>query len=282
MTKKAFLLAYPAGHSLSPYMHNAAFKALGIDGYYEALEIHPDDLAGVIDGFRAEDVYGSNVTIPHKLAVIPFMDELSQAAKMIGAVNTIINQNGKLLGHNTDASGYLRALREDGAFDPSGKEVLLLGAGGAARALLFSLLQVKAKVYIQNRTLSKAQELAENFKSLGNCEAIPQEAIPSLMPQLDLIVNSTSVGMIHKGQVSHESPLDLDLFKNDLKTDLMISDIVYRPAKTPLLTAAEAKSLRHQNGLAMLVYQGADSFEMWTGQIAPTQVMFEAIHLVIH
>jgi shikimate dehydrogenase len=269
--KRVFLLAHPAKHSVSAPMHNAAFKALGIKAFYEALDVPPERLKEVVESLRANDVYGSNVTVPHKLAVLPLMDELTDAARSIGAVNTIINRKGKLLGHNTDARGYLRALKEDGAFDLKGKQVLLLGAGGAARAIVYAVLQAGCHTLsIYNRSQDKALTLVKEFAHLGRLE--PVTRLSQALELCDLLINSTSVGMEHNGIDPDESPLPKGL----VPQQGFVSDIVYRPEKTRLLKDAEAAGLPYQNGLPMLIYQGAESFEQWTGQKPPIELMFEA------
>jgi len=275
--KDVYLLAYPAGHSVSPTMHNAAFQHLGLDFHYQAYEVSPDDLSKAIDKLREAQVAGSNVTVPHKQAVMPYMDSLSDVAQQIGAVNTIINQNGKLHGHNTDASGYLRAL-EDVNFNPEGKSVVMLGAGGAARAVLYALLNAKAKhVYIHNRTTDKALSLAEDFKSMGNTEAkveaVTIDNLEEAIKSCHLLVNTTSVGMVKNGIDPKVSPVP----DGYLPTQGLVSDIVYIPAQPQLLVSAKQAGLATQNGLAMLVYQGAYSFKEWTGIDAPTEIMFQAL-----
>lgn len=271
--KTAYLLAYPAGHSVSPAMHNAAFEALGLEARYEALERPPEALAAAVDGLRHEHAYGANVTIPHKQAVMPLMDTLSEAARTIGAVNTIINQGGTLLGHNTDASGFLRALRDDAGFDPSGRHTLMLGAGGSARAVAYALLSAGVKTLrVYNRTHAKAAALAKSFAQLGDIKAISQEELATHAEQVTLLVNTTSVGMTKGGKDPDTSPLEAAL----LPRAGLVCDIIYRPAKTRLLKDAQRAGLNVLNGLPMLVYQGAESFQAWTGQGAPAQVMRRA------
>jgi len=269
--KKAYILGHPLGHSLSPIMHNAAFKHLGIDAKYCKKDILATDLPKTIDLLRQKDVFGANVTIPYKLAVMPFMDSLSEAATAIGAVNTIVNNSGKLLGHNTDASGYLRALQENAGFEAEGKLVVMLGAGGAARAVAYSLLKTGVEVlYIHNRTFEKAKSLAKEFKFLGNIKAINKTELKEKIRACDLLINTTSVGMKHNAKDPKIAAVEV------LPNSGFVSDIVYRPAKTKLLADAEKLGLATQNGLAMLVYQGAQAFEMWLKQEAPVEVMFAA------
>ncbi len=274
--KKTYILGHPLGHSLSPVMHNAAFKHLGIDAKYLKKDILPKDLSKTIELLRQNDVFGANVTIPYKLAVMPYMDTLSEAAKAIGAVNTIVNNSAKLQGHNSDASGYIRALKEHAGFKPKGKIALMLGAGGAARAVAYALLsEGVSNLYIYNRTFSKANYLAAEFSDFGNIKAIAKTELNEKIKNCDLLVNTSSVGMEHNGKDPQISPVEV------LPKSAFVSDIVYRPAKTKLLHDAEAAGLRVQNGLAMLVYQGAEAFEMWTGQYAPSEIMLKSLLAVL-
>ncbi len=276
--KKAYVLAYPAGHSLSPVMHNAAFKYLALNAHYEAIEVPPHKLAKTIENLRSEDVYGANVTIPHKLAVIPLLDNLTEEAKNVGAVNTIINNNGILTGHNTDATGFLRALKEDANFDPKGHKIIMLGAGGAARAILYALLTAQVRqVSIYNRTLSKADDLANDFCHLGEIQIVSKDQLNQAVQQTTLLINTTSVGMEKLGVDPKESPLP----KNTLPLKGLVCDIIYKPSKTLLLKDAKKAGLETQNGLPMLVYQGAEAFSSWVGQAAPVGIMFRALKLCL-
>lgn len=268
----AYLLAYPAGHSLSPVLHNAAFGQLGLNAWYEALEVSPKGLPDAVARLRNRGTLGANVTIPHKQAVMPLLDRLSEAAQAIGAVNTIVNERGTLTGHNTDTSGFLRALLE-ADIQPRGKRALLLGAGGAARAVVYALFhQGVAELYVYNRTFEKGVALAESFAELGRAEVLEWEALPERVRGTDLLVNTTSVGMARGGRDPGVSPLP----ERVLPYGGVVVDLVYRPARTKLLKDAEAAGLKTQNGLPMLVYQGAEAFRLWTGQDAPTETMREA------
>ena len=275
--KDVYLLAYPAGHSISPTMHNAAFEHLGLPFHYQALEVAPENLSDAMDKLREPQVAGSNVTVPHKQAVIPYMDSLSDVAKQIGAVNTIINTNGKLHGHNTDASGYLRSL-QDIHFSPEGKSVVMIGAGGAARAVLYALLEAKAsEVFIWNRTVEKATSLAEDFATLGKISAVTTDNLKEAIRNCQLLVNTTSVGMVKEGLDPYLSPIPDDY----LPQEGLVSDIIYKPRQPRLLANAHKAGLATQHGLGMLIYQGAYSFKEWTAKEAPTDVMFESVEKLV-
>jgi shikimate dehydrogenase len=263
-------------------MHNAAFKYLSIDGRYEAVDVTHEHLAEMVQGLRDPNVYGANVTIPHKLAVIPMMDRLSKAAKTIGAVNTIVNQNGELVGHNTDAAGFLQGLEDEKIYLRK-KVAVMLGAGGAARAIAYALLNSGvAKLWVYNRTPEKAAELVKEFAKVGSAAVLKQDELPFIIRQAEILVNTTSVGMEHsdaKGgaKTPNESPLPDGL----LPKQGFVCDIIYRPAKTKLLHDAREANLKIQNGLPMLVHQGAEAFRLWTGQEPPPQVMMEAAKSVL-
>lgn len=280
--KRAYLLAHPAGHSLSPAMHNAAFKYLSIDARYEAVDVTQEHLAELVQGLRDPNVYGANVTIPHKLAVMPMMDRLSKAAKTIGAVNTIVNQNGELVGHNTDAAGFLQGLEDERIYLRK-KVAVMLGAGGAARAIAYALLNSGvAKLWVYNRTSEKAAELVKEFAKVGSAAVLKQDELPFIIRQAEILVNTTSVGMERSdikdgGKTPSESPLPEGL----LPKQGFVCDIIYRPEKTKLLHDAREANLKIQNGLPMLVHQGAEAFRLWTGQEPPPQVMMEAAKSVL-
>jgi shikimate dehydrogenase len=270
--KKAYLIAHPAGHSLSPVMHNAAFKTLGIDGRYEALDVAPEKLSEVVQSLRKDDMYGANVTIPYKLEVMPMLDKLSKAAKTIGAVNTIVNQKGELIGHNTDAAGFLQGL-EDAKIYLRKKVAVMLGAGGSARAIAYALLSSGvSKLWVYNRTPEKIATLVKDFAVVGSIALLKPEELNFVIRNCDILVNTTSVGMEKNGLAPKDSPLE----KIYMPKKAFVSDIIYRPEKTQFLKDAEEAGLETQNGLPMLVYQGVESFRLWTSQDAPSQVMFAA------
>lgn len=272
MTKQIGILGYPLAHSISPTFQQAALDHLGLDARYSAWETEPSKLRVKVASLRCENVLGANVTIPHKEAVMAMLDKIDPKATDIGSVNTIVNRDGKLKGYNTDAPGFMRGLREDGGFDPQGKRVLILGAGGAARAVAYALSEAKvASLVIVNRTLERAERLTEMLKA--NRSGVVIEARGEMPPGLeyDLLVNCTSIGMKH-GSMEGRSPVR----KQDIRWGALVYDLVYNPQETPLLRMAREAGVKTLGGLAMLIYQGATAFELWTGQKAPVDIMFAA------
>lgn len=276
MPRKAGVIGWPLRHSISPEFQQPAFDALGLDVTYRAYETAPGDLARFVEGLRSPEWLGCNVTIPHKQAMFELVDRATDEARQIGAVNTVIREDGSLTGHNTDATGFMRALTEEAAFDPRDRRVVLLGARGAARAVVVGLLRAgAAHVTIANRTLDRAEELATTMAGTfgdGRVSAVPLEpdALREKVASASLLVNSTSVGMAH-GPAPEASPVPGAL----LGPHLLVYDLVYNPADTRLLREARAAGARTQAGLPMLVYQGAASFERWTGRSAPIDIMME-------
>lgn len=269
-TKVIGIFGYPVKHSLSPLMQNAAIEALGLNYIYIPFEVRPEDLEQAIRGIRALGISGVNVTIPHKEKVIPFLDEVTEEASLIGSVNTIENKNGKLIGHNTDSRGYIRSLREDAGFEPRGKNILVIGAGGAARGIIAGLSMNDASgIFIANRSVEKGKVLAEEFKNKFkniNFSALPLSSLkdPKVLSQVNLVVNATSMGM-------EEGAPDVEFSSTPSHT--LISDIVYKPAVTPFLKKAQDAGRKTLGGLGMLIYQGAISLEIWTSQKAKVEVM---------
>lgn len=251
-------------------MHNAAFQALGLDARYEAVGLAARDLPGAVAGLRAADVYGANVTVPHKVAATALMDELTPQAQAVGAVNTVLNREGVLVGHNTDANGFARALREDAGYDAESRDVVMLGAGGSARAVGLALLRAGATLGVHNRTHEKAAALVATLGRYGEVGLVKATDLDRAVLRASLVVNTTSVG--HETYAPGVSPLRSGVLPRE-----MVVDIIYRPAETPLLKAAADAGLKTQNGLAMLVYQGAEAFTLWTGQDAPVAAMFGAL-----
>ena len=274
--KYIFLLGDPIAHSLSPIMHNAALCALGLEGWrYELLQVPSDALPTAVARLRQEDCIGANVTIPHKEAVVEWLDELGASARRIGAVNTVVKRNGKLIGENTDGYGALQALSEAG-FHPHGARAVILGAGGAARAVAFALAQVGARrLTILNRTPARAEALAESLRQ--QFPRLALAALPRLTEALgaaDLVVNATAVGTAPN---VNESPLPAGC---TVPRGAVAFDLVYRPAQTRFLRDAAAAGARTVGGLGMLVHQGAAALRLWMGQ-APLAVMLDAVRQAI-
>ena len=269
------VLGDPVAHSRSPAMHNAAFAALGLDWCYVPLHVRPAHLEAALRGLVALGFAGANVTIPHKERVAELADELTPTARTIGAVNTLVVQGDRLLGDNTDAGGLLMAVAEAGV-DMAGREAVVLGAGGSARAVVYALAQAGSRVTIANRSLGRAAALAGLLapQVRGKVQAIPlgdSAALQLLLEQAALLVNATSVGM-HPGP--DESPLPAGV---RLPPGLAVLDLVYAPRQTRLLREAAAAGCRTIEGLRVLIHQGALSFERWTGRAAPIEVMARAV-----
>ena len=272
-TKLCGIIGDPVEHSMSPAMHNAAFRELGLDYLYLPFRVKKEDLSKAIEGMRALNIKGLNVTIPHKVAVLQFLDKLDPLAEKIGAVNTIVNDDGVLIGHNTDAAGFLQALLQSGV-EPEGKNVVIMGAGGASRAISFILADRGAKLVILNRLLELdwAEELAGSISKTFSREVtaleLNKENLAGALEKTDILVNATSLGMSPN---TDETPIISDL----LRPNLIVVDIIYNPVKTRLLREAEAAGAKTVSGVDMLIWQGAIAFEKWTGRQAPVELMKE-------
>ena len=277
MPQRLGIIGHPIGHSISPAFQQAALDAIGFDGVYQPWDVAPGDVADFVRGLRAADARGVNVTVPHKEAVIPFLDEVDDWAAAAGAVNTIVNRGGRLTGHNTDGVGFLRALREGAGFEPQGKAALVLGAGGSARGVVYALARAgAARLSIANRTLERARRLARMAADSGVAPGFRADALPlsdagDAAADAALIVNCTSMGMWH-GPDESGAPL----LAAAIPAAALVNDLVYNPPETPLLREAVRAGASVLGGIQMLVYQGAASFEMWTGQPAPVTVMLQA------
>ncbi len=275
MTQRLGIIGYPIGHSISPIFQQAGLDHLGIDATYEKWEVPPEGVGEFVAGLRAPGSLGINITVPHKEAVIPYLDEVDEWATAAGAVNTIVNRDGRLTGHNTDGPGFLRALLVETGYSPNGTRALILGAGGAARGILLALARGGVdSMVIANRTLERAETLAKLASENGvKSEAIPlsPDALTKAAAWADLIVNCTTLGLSH-GPDEHGSPLSAA----QIPASAIVNDLVYNPLKTPFLREAAAAGATTLGGLHMLVYQGVLSFQMWTGRDAPVEVMLEA------
>jgi shikimate dehydrogenase len=258
-TRVAGVIGSPVRHSRSPAIHNAAFAAAGLDWTFAAFEVAPGDAGRALDGMRALGLGGLSVTMPHKDAVAAAVDELSDDAAALGAVNCVVPiGDGRLRGESTDGPGFVRSLADAG-FDPAGRRCCVLGAGGAARAVVLALARAGASaVVVVNRTVAKAEAAAALAGAVGAVAPAPD-------PGAELVVNATSVGMGDDGAL----PLDPDR----LQAGQWVADLVYVPIDTPLLAAARAAGCRTVDGLGMLVHQAAIAFEAWTGEPAPVEAM---------
>lgn len=265
-TYRLGIIGHPLGHTLSPVMHSTAGESLGLDLAYYAFDVPPESLGEFMGELRGKGLDGLNVTVPHKTAALQWLDEVSEEAAMIGAVNTIIIREGRLSGYNTDAYGFAESLTQNAGADPAGKNALVLGAGGACRAVVWALARAGAKVTLANRTMDRAVAIAEDFKKAGIGVTVAPflpDSLAAAMAAADIVVNSTSVGMKGAGAGA------LAEVERLLRPGQLAVDIVYRPLDTPFLAAARKAGCSTLDGLWMLIHQGAKSFEMWTGRKFP-------------
>ncbi len=271
-TRVCGVIGDPIEHTLSPTIHNAAFNHLKLDFVFLAFRVKAADLENAVRGMRGLGIHGLNITMPHKSTVIAYLDEVDPTVKFLGSANTILNKNGKLSGFNTDGVGALKALREN-CTELSEKKVLLLGAGGAAKAIAFALAEEVGDLAILNRAAEKAAVLADALnrvfgkKIVGG--ALSPNAVQKNLQDADILVNATSVGMYPNINQSLVAP-------QLLKPNLAVMDIVYNPVGTKLARDAKAAGARVISGVEMLIHQGAASFEIWTGRSAPIKVMRRA------
>lgn len=271
-------MADPVAHSMSPPMHNRAFAVRGLDMVYVPLHVKPKDLGAAVEAIRALNLVGVNVTIPHKVAIVPHLDTLSEHARFVGAVNTVVNRDGVLEGHNTDGAGFVRSLRKEAQFEPRGRRLLILGAGGAAQAIAVQLaLEGASELIIANRTFEKAVQLAELVERAGGrARAVAfNELTAQVVAECDAVVHTTSWGMAPESDVPPIIPAEM------LHADLLVCDIVYTPRETSLLRAARERGCAVLPGVGMLVEQAALAFELWTGVEAPVDAMRETLEQVL-
>ena len=270
------LIGKPLAHSISPVFQQAALDHLGLEARYELWETERQALAERVAAMRRPDCLGANVTVPYKELVIPMLDETDPLANRIGAVNTIVNRDGRLCGYNTDMTGFARALREEGSFDPSGAHVVLLGAGGAGRAVTMALVGGKAaSVTISDIVPQRADRLVHDLgrqvETILRNVPPTKDSLAAVMKECQLLVNCTPIGMRHSKE-EHDLPIPAEL----IPAGVLIFDIIYNPLETRLLAEAKRRGARTLGGLSMLVYQGAASLELWTAGQAPLDVMFRA------
>jgi shikimate dehydrogenase len=289
-TQVVGLIGWPVEHSVSPPMHNAAFAELGLDWCYVPLPVHPDRVPEALAGAAALGLRGFNATVPHKEALVPLVDTLTDAARAIGAVNTVLLKDGKAVGHNTDAGGFLRALHDAGfgagcarILRPQRCSALVLGAGGAARAIVYALATSHAQVTILNRTQAKAVALATEFSSVNphaRLQGGPLDELHLHQASLgvDLVVNTTPLGMWTRSKTSNTEHDEISPWPEAVPfpREALLMDLIYNPRETPLMRQALQAGARACDGLSMLVHQGAEAFTLWTGRDAPVDVMMAA------
>jgi shikimate dehydrogenase len=270
---------WPVKHSASPAMHNAAYEKMGLDWVYVPFSVNPENIPEAVAAVRALGIQGINVTVPLKELVVPHLDFLTPRAQAIGAVNTLFWQDGKLGGDSTDGPGFLAALSHAGVVVDETTHAVVLGAGGSARAVVYALAERGASVTICNRTPEKSHALQERFHGLSrkiSIEAFTEDALTSVLARAHILVNTTSIGMSPHPEEIPPVPIDA------LHPHLFVSDLIYNPAETKLLATARAMGCLTQNGVEMLVRQGAIALERWTAQTAPIDEMREAVLGYLH
>lgn len=276
-TRMAAVVARPIKHSISPFIHNYAFDITGVNGVYVAWDIPEEDLQESVQNVRRYDMFGINISMPYKQVVIPFLDELDQAAQLIGAVNTVVNRQGHLVGYNTDGYGFFKALEKDDGFTIKDKTMTILGGGGAATSIIVqAALNGANRINIFNQTqfLEETKAKAEKYAAATDVQldVFPvedQTLIQEKILESDLLVNATSVGMDGKSMVLADD--------TDLPAGLRVADTIYQPFETPFLKYARSKGLKASNGLGMLLYQAAKAFELWTEQVMPTDEIWREL-----
>ncbi|MCQ3972839.1 MAG: shikimate dehydrogenase [Anaerolineae bacterium] len=268
------VFGHPVAENPTIVMQEAAFQTLGLNWRYLTIEVYPDDLADAFKGLRAMNFQGINLTIPHKVEVLKFLDEVAADAQLMGAVNTVRREGQRLIGENTDGKGFLRSLREDAGLDPQGKKVVILGAGGAARAITVELALAGAThLTIVNRSPRRGHELVALLNEKTPTQAVftPWDQPYAVPPETDILVNATSIGLFPN---VNDKP---DLIYDSITSRLTVCDVIPNPPQTPFLQEAAARGAKTLDGLGMLVYQGAIGFKMWTGLDAPVAVMRQAL-----
>jgi shikimate dehydrogenase len=266
------IIGDPVEHTISPAMHNAAFREIGLDYLYVPFRVRRENLADAVKSLMALNIRGLNVTLPHKVSAMAYLDDIDELARYTGAINTIVNREGYLKGYNTDAPGFINAMAAE-KVQPVGKNIVIIGAGGASRAISFILADKGADLTILNRHPESAQDMADRLSGLfrKNIQALElnRENLETVLAQAQILVNTTSVGMYPDSDVS---PVPAAL----LKPGLVVVDIIYNPLKTKLLEEAQKRGAKIIGGIEMLVQQGAAAFELWTGQQAPVEIMRKA------
>ena len=273
-TRLAAVVANPIKHSISPFIHNRAFEATNTNGVYLAWEVEGTDLAETVANIRRYQMFGINLSMPYKEQVIPYLDQLSEEARLIGAVNTVVNREGTLIGYNTDGKGFFKSLP---SFKISGKRMVLLGAGGAAKAILAQAILdgvSQVSVFVRSASIEKTRPYLEKIQNATGfrVDLFALEDVQDLqdsITQADLLVNATSVGMDGSSQ-----PIPTSIV---LPEKLMVADVIYQPFETPFLKWARNQGNQSINGLGMLLYQAAEAFQLWTGKEMPTDQIWELL-----
>lgn len=273
-TRLAAVVANPIKHSISPFIHNSAFEATNTNGVYLAWEVDAAELAETVANIRRYQMYGINLSMPYKEQVIPYLDQLSEEACLIGAVNTVVNREGTLIGYNTDGKGFFKSLP---SFKISRKRMILLGAGGAAKAILAQAILdgvSQISVFVRSSSMEKTRPYLEKIQNATGfrVDLFALEDVQDLqdsITQADLLVNATSVGMDGSSQ-----PIPTSIV---LPEKLMVADVIYQPFETPFLKWARNQGNQSINGLGMLLYQAAEAFELWTGKEMPTDQIWELL-----
>lgn len=268
------VFGYPVDENPTVVMQEAAFRDLGLNWRYLNFEVKPEALPDAIKGMRAMNFKGINLTIPHKVAVMPLLDEVADDARMIGAVNTVWRSGDKLIGENTDGKGFLRGVRQDARIDPTGKHVVVVGAGGAARAIVVELvLAGAADVLVLNRSPERGQTMVNELRARtgGHIRFAPWGGVFPVPAETDIFVNATSIGLYPDVNATIDVNLDAT------RSDMLVCDVIPNPPDTHLMQLARSRGMPTLNGLSMLVYQGVIGFELWTGQKASESVMKQAL-----
>ncbi|HEP1795249.1 TPA: shikimate dehydrogenase [Streptococcus suis] len=276
-TRLAAVVAKPIKHSISPFIHNLAFKETGVNGVYVACEIPEEDLAVTLENIKRYDMFGINLSMPYKQAVIPYLDDLTPSARLIGAVNTVIHKDGKLIGHNTDGIGFFKSLERLKGFQVKDKRLTILGGGGASTAIMAQASLDGAKeitIFCRQQSLERTQtSVAPIVQATGvSMRVLANEdshLLQEEITQSDLLVNGTSVGM---DGVSLPIPANLQF-----PEQLLVADIIYQPFETPLLKLAQSQGNPTINGLGMLLFQAAEAFQAWTGKEMPTDLIWDQL-----
>ena len=264
-TTRAAVIGSPVTHSLSPLLHNAAFNSLGMDWEYLALEITESELDEVLAQMRSGNLGGLSVTMPFKTRVASLVDECTSTAEKLSAVNCVVANEKGLIGHNTDGDGFLNGLIHEAQFDPKGKKVAVIGAGGAARAVIEALARSgAASIMVVNRTPAKAESAADLAGEVGAVGTLKD------ISGADLVVNATSIGM-------KDSQVDIPCSVDLLHSSQLVVDLIYHPLETRWISLAKQKGIDSHNGVSMLLFQAAEAFTLWTGEEAPISIMQEAI-----